>query len=234
MREEIERLKVDHFKLKFQYDYSKLCLKEVTENDIHDIQRRIEDLMEQNKQKKKTNESYEKQLNDLKNDMQNSLLRLKDTINNSGNVDDKIIPKVENHIGVTNKIKNELHNIRRNTENLPKIIKQDKNLRDYIKIEKNIAQNTLNKTIDIHKDEIQRINKARELNIKKNLITDIAVNQRYEFQKEFQSLKEKLALLTEEKNARMTLYAAKMKKRSKKMLEMDILEEENMKINDEN
>jgi len=102
----------------------------------------------------------------------------------SANVDDKMIPRVYNHITSCNKIRVELNNLKRNTENLPKIMKRDKIKRDTIKTGKNESINHLNYTKELHRGEISNINKARELNDKKNLVTEIAVKQRYDLQKE--------------------------------------------------
>jgi len=80
----------------------------------------------------------------------------------------------------------ELNNLKRNTENLPKIMKRDKIKRDTNKTGtgKNESINHLNYTKELHRGEIKNINKARELNDKKNLVTEIAVKQRYDLQKE--------------------------------------------------
>jgi len=63
-------------------------------------------------------------------------------------------------------------------------MKKDKGKRDHIKSEKSHAINNLSNTKILHKGEIKNIKNARELNDKKNLVTDIAVKQRYDLQKE--------------------------------------------------
>jgi len=132
-----------------------------------------------------------------------------------------------------NKIKTELNNIKRNTENLPKIMKTDKQKRDYIKSEKGNATNHLNNVKDLHRKEIREINKARELNDKKNLITDIAVKQRFTLQKEYNDLKIRTSQLKSEHDETKKIIDSKNKSRMDLSKLIDDLENENISINED-
>jgi len=83
-----------------------------------------------------------------------------------------------------NVIKNELNNVKRNTENLPKIMRSDKFKRDQIRIQKKYAEEEYKSMLETHKEEIHRIKVAREVNEKKNVICEIAVNKKNELQEE--------------------------------------------------
>lgn len=184
IRMEAERVKQEHFKLKLQFDNIKQAEKEANDNDIHDFKKKNEDINYVNATCKFKNTKLESQRTEQLDSIKREELLLKDTILVSANVDEKMIPRVYNHITSCNKIKVELNNLKRNTENLPKIMKRDKIKRDTIKTGKNESINHLNYTKELHRGEIKNINKARELNDKKNLVTEIAVKQRYDLQKE--------------------------------------------------
>jgi len=62
-----------------------------------DMKRRIDDINEQMRSKKLYIEKLEEKMDHVKTEINNSKIKLRDTINSSGNVDEKIIPKFENH-----------------------------------------------------------------------------------------------------------------------------------------
>lgn len=91
----------------------------------------------------------------------------------------------------------------------------------------------MNTTKDLHRGEIKNINKARELNDKKNLVTEIAVKQRYDLQNEYNDLKAKIAQLKHEHDDTKKIIDAKNKSRDDFKKKIDDLENENIGINED-
>lgn len=112
-------------------------------------------------------------------------------------------------------------------------MKRDKIKRDTIKTGKNESINHLNYVKELHRDEILNINKARELNDKKNLVTEIAVKQRYDLQKEYNELKAKIELIKKEHDDTKKIIDTKNKSRDELKKKIDDLENENIGINED-
>lgn len=210
---EAERTKYEHIKLKLTFDNIKQSEKEVNDVDIAEFKKKIDEQSSNNNNGKYKNKKLEANFNELVEGIRREEMLLKDTISTSAKVDESMIPRVQLMITSCNKIKTELNNIKRNTENLPKIMKTDKQKRDYIKSEKGNATNHLNNVKDLHRKEIREINKARELNDKKNLITDIAVKQRFTLQKEYNDLKIRTSQLKSEHDETKKIIDSKNKSR---------------------